>query len=116
MRMWMVDPRILCTKHLLGEHVEIHMFVGHINAGKRLGRYIDNNCVEPKSLVSRHRELANEMRRRGMNHDSDLEDIIEPVSSVDNEAIIDREISLYELLARCKECSENYNKMNGVKI
>ena len=26
MRMWMVNPRIMCRQHLLGEHVEIHMF------------------------------------------------------------------------------------------
>jgi len=24
MRMWMVEPKLLCKKHLLGEHNEIH--------------------------------------------------------------------------------------------
>jgi len=24
MRMWMIDPSLLCRKHLLGEHNEIH--------------------------------------------------------------------------------------------
>ena len=36
MRMWMIDPTMLCTKHLLGEHVELHMFVGTINKNKKL--------------------------------------------------------------------------------
>jgi hypothetical protein len=29
--MWMVDPRIMCRNHLLGEHAEIHMFVWNID-------------------------------------------------------------------------------------
>jgi len=28
MRMWMLNPKALCRKHLMGEHVEIHMLVG----------------------------------------------------------------------------------------
>jgi hypothetical protein len=26
MRMWLVDPALLCDKHLLGEHGELHKF------------------------------------------------------------------------------------------
>ena len=37
MRMWMIDPKLLCRKHLLGEHLEIHMFVGTINKGINVG-------------------------------------------------------------------------------
>jgi hypothetical protein len=33
--MWMVDPRLVCSKHLLGEHVELHMFVGCLLKRKR---------------------------------------------------------------------------------
>ena len=25
MRMWMVNPKMMCNKHLLGEHVELHL-------------------------------------------------------------------------------------------
>ena len=31
MRMWMVNPGFMCNKHLLGEHVECHMLVGHLH-------------------------------------------------------------------------------------
>ena len=34
MRQWMVDPRLLCRKHLLGEHVENHMFIGTLKRVK----------------------------------------------------------------------------------
>ena len=27
MRMWMIDPTLLCRKHLLGEHGELHKFI-----------------------------------------------------------------------------------------
>ena len=33
MRMWLVNPALLCRQHLLGEHVEMHMFAGHILEG-----------------------------------------------------------------------------------
>ena len=33
MRMWNVDVTKMCNKHLLGEHVEMHMFVGIIIKG-----------------------------------------------------------------------------------
>ena len=33
MRMWNVDPKLMCNKHLLGEHVEMHMFFGTIQKG-----------------------------------------------------------------------------------
>jgi Pyrimidine dimer DNA glycosylase len=34
MRMWLVDPRLMCSQHLLGEHVELHMLVGSLNRKK----------------------------------------------------------------------------------
>lgn len=43
MRMWMVPPRHMCRKHLLGEHVELHMFVGSIKNGVRVEGYLANN-------------------------------------------------------------------------
>lgn len=67
MRMWMVNPEMLCRKHLLGEHLECHMFVGTILAGKSLKGYVDNGLVEVDSLVQRHNDLAVEMSKRGTN-------------------------------------------------
>ena len=46
MRMWMVDPKWLCRKHLLWEHVEIHKhnFVKHHSIAKRVSPVVH---VEP---------------------------------------------------------------------
>lgn len=40
MRMWKVNPKNMCRQHLLGEHVECHMFVGAILKGISLSGYI----------------------------------------------------------------------------
>ena len=56
----MIDPIMLCNKHLLGEHVELHMFVGTINKGKKLDGYKKNGLVEVHNIRSRHKELVGE--------------------------------------------------------
>lgn len=65
MRMWMVNPKLLCGKHLRGEHVEMHMFEGCIRLGKSIKGYLEKGFVDPKRIKSRHNELAQEMLNRG---------------------------------------------------
>lgn len=64
MRMWMVDPRILCHQHLSGEHGEIHKhrhnFVKHHSIAGRIA----GNACEPESMKARHDELEAELQRR----------------------------------------------------
>lgn len=99
MRMWMVPPIYLCNKHLLGEHVETHMFVGHLKLGRRLGAYA--SLCEPHRLVERHDELAAELRARGFIHKSPLE--FEYSGTEVGHVDIDRSIA--DLRARCPDCS-----------
>ena len=114
MRMWMVDPKIMCRKHLCGEHVEHHMFIGTIKKGTKVDGYLRNNLLEPLSIFQRHQELSNEMLRRGYNHNSPLEEC-------DCECIcnllehqryyhINRESALNDLISRCPECRQNYKR------
>jgi len=109
MRMWMVDPKILCTKHLLGEHFEIHCAVGNL---KKDGKWVKNltkkGYLEPQNFKSRHKELVKEMKRRGYNHDSPLPEFDESYRGK-----INIEKSLSDLLERCenrKRRIENENK------
>ena len=101
MRMWMVDPKYLCKKHLLGEHVECHMFVGTILKNKSLKGYKKNKLVEVHNLKKRHNQLVEEMIRRGMNHQSPLKEFEEfeygEVDKIEN---------LKELTKRCSRCKE----------
>jgi len=68
MRMWMVNPKIMCRQHLLGEHVEIHMFVGTLSRGKSVKGYLEKGLLEVHNLYWRHEELVEEMKRRGTVH------------------------------------------------
>jgi len=107
MRMWMVDPKIMCRKHLLGEHVEHHMFIGTLKKGKRVDGYIKNNCFQPRSLFERHDALVCEMERRGYNHQSPITEEECDVCHLPNEYQywkIDDKQSLRDLLERCPEC------------
>lgn len=94
----MIDPKLLCRQHLLGEHLELHMFVGTIEAGKSLKGF--QHLVEVHNLGSRHEELVEEMFRRGYNgHQTPL---MQPESELFGS--VDKELSLRELYTRCLEC------------
>ena len=111
MRMWMVPPAIMCRKHLLGEHVEHHMFVGTINKGISVAGYLRDNLLEPISLLTRHYELAAEMTRRGYNHKSDLLEVsLEGLTWKQLWTKVDSEASLVELIRRCPECRKRYEE------
>lgn len=102
MRMWMVDPADMCDKHLLGEHVECHMFAGSIRNGISLAGYIEGGMFEGESLKARHDALAAEMLRRGMHHRSPLRES----KRTPREGKVDREASREELKRRCPKCYE----------
>ena len=73
MRMWMIDPKLLCNKHLLGEHVETHMLRGCINKGISLKGYIETGLIDRGQIFVMHDLLAEEMISRGMKHNSPIE-------------------------------------------
>jgi len=96
--MWMVNPAYMCNQHILGEHVECHMFAGCLDKGKPLSGYINKNLFDPSSLTQRHDELAKEMLSRGFRHHS-------PLSAYSgNPSPINVTKSLNDLLKRCDKC------------
>lgn len=104
----MVDPEIMCREHLLGEHREIHMIVGYINKGHKIGKY--KYLIQLSSLWSRHQDLMEEMVNRGYKHNSILleNDIDYNKVSDQDFYLIDSEKSLNVLLSRCSKCRYNY--------
>ncbi len=115
MRMWMVNPEILCQKHLCGNHVETHMFLGHLKAKKRVDGYIKNNLFEPSYLKRNHDELASEMIKRGYHHSAYLEydedEILSYIGDVYRYHKIDKKEALKELIRRCPECKARFYKI-----
>ena len=103
----MVPPAGMCRKHLLGEHVECHMFASVLRRGWRIDGYIKNNCLEPSSLVSRHDALAAEMVRRGYDHASPLGPTpIDHLPQDQQKYRVDALASRKDLLKRCADCRE----------
>ncbi|KKP77706.1 MAG: hypothetical protein UR73_C0013G0004 [candidate division WS6 bacterium GW2011_GWF1_35_23] len=105
MRMWGVNPELLCNKHLLGEHVEMHMFAGTIAKNISIQGYLDNKLVNPIEINDRHDLLVIEMQKRGMNHQS-------PLQKIDINIIgeIDVQKNINELSKRCKICQGRMNE------
>jgi len=98
----MVDPRLLCRKHLLGEHVEMHMFVGTLQKKVSVKGYVDGGLFDSRYLAERHDALVEEMERRGYNHKSPL-----PLVGWNPEeypGFIDIFLNLEDLANRCSEC------------
>ena len=106
----MVTPRIMCRQHLLGEHVEIHMFIGTINKGKSVKGYLKKGLLEVHNLYSRHEELVEEMKRRGYRHCSDVDKKWRTAEKLGN---VDKKKSLEELLKRCPRCEGRYSEVAG---
>ena len=91
----------MCDQHLLGEHVEMHMFVGCLKQDKSIAGYIDNDLVEVHNIGKRHDRLVKEMKRRGFKHKSKL-----PEYKQKNEKLgkVDTVKNKKELFKRCKKC------------
>lgn len=103
--MWMVEPALMCDKHLLGEHVETHMLGGTLARRRSIDGFIAKGLLEPGSLVSRHDALAAEMTSRGFRHASSL---AAPDTGYLPEAArsakVDTQKSARDLAARCERC------------
>lgn len=114
MRMWLVPTECLCRKHLLGEHVELHMLLGCLKRNKNIKGYIDKQLLFPEFVVQRHWDVANEMRKRGYNHKSSIELIDAPIpqfyqyKDYDIELVKNNMVDLYERCEACRELIEPY--------
>lgn len=76
MRVWDIKPNMLCDKHLIAQHHEIHC-IHSIITGNKTGFA---NHPEVKrwrghiiALCKAHEYTAAEMLRRGFNHSSEVE-------------------------------------------
>lgn len=105
MRMWKINPSLLCDKHLRGEHYEMHMFAGAIAKGKSIKGYLDKGLVETDKIIARHDTLASEMLKRGFKHIKPM-----PAFSIGKHGHVDTSKSIEDLKQRCEECRNKLNK------
>lgn len=107
MRVWDVDPKVLCRQHLLGEHRELHGLwniltkhggKGGYSAHPETLRWVGREAA----LFKRHEALVAEMERRGYQHASDLDATL-AVGAADQRVFIDLPDAQLNLL-RAKPC------------
>jgi len=110
MRMWNVKPEKLCRQHLLGEHNEVHAFIGCIKKGTSLKGYIEKGLVEVHNIKKRHDELVQEMIKRGFNHKTPIDEINLPVVGY-----VNSEQNINELHRRCEKCRERIENKKDIK-
>lgn len=113
----MISPKLLCKKHLLGEHGELHKhhhnFVKHHKIDGRLSPIV---LIEPGSMKTRHDQLADEMLLRGYNHQSPYElPDLSYLSSIQINAKVDIEYNLLDLSNRCPQCKERISEMTNIQ-
>lgn len=113
--MWMVNPKFLCKKHLLGEHGELHKFRPTFEKQHNInGRLSPKVQIEPLSMQSRHNQLACEMLLRGMNHNSPYE---QPNLSYLTPQQVRATVNVLEakedLISRCSECAKRFKKYSN---
>ena len=106
MRIWDLDPSILCRNHLLGEHRELHSLWTVISQNKK-GYSKHPETLrwygKLKALFLRHENLVKEMKNRGYNHHSDLDKNLATGSSTQDE-FVNTKAEQLEIL-RNKKCS-----------
>lgn len=108
MRMWMINPKLLCDRHLLGEHGELHKHKpSFLKRHSITGRIYPIVQVEPLAMEKRHNQLAKEMLLRGMNHNSPYQ--LPDLSYLPNNerrAKVDTKLSIQDLTNRCINCKQ----------
>lgn len=104
----MIDPKMLCKNHLLGEHNEIHK---HKHCFEKCysisGRISPIVLIEPENMQNRHDELVQEMIRRGYNHNSPYQQPdLHYLKNDERFAKVDLGYNIKDLMKRCPECKK----------
>jgi hypothetical protein len=107
MRVWDIEPKHLCRKHLLGEHRELHGLWNILTRHKGKGGYSRHPETlrwvgKQKALYTRHEALVKEFVRRGYAHHSPLDKKL-AVGSGSQKVFIDS-LPKQRVLLRAKSC------------
>ena len=117
MRMWMIDPKLLCMRHLCGEHGELHKHIHNLVKGHSIaGRLSPVVQIEPKSILARHDELEKELARRRKESgrpyrdpsllctQNQLDMMLGQYPDDQVNAKVDTKTSIRDLTERCEDC------------
>jgi len=105
----MVNPKLMCSQHLRGEHLETHMMAGSIKKGISVKGYIAKGLMEPHNIRKRHDEVVKELLERGrFNHQKPFPEFV-PFE----DGCINAEENVKELARRCERCKKRQEEYYG---
>jgi len=113
MKMYLVNPEVMCSQHLEEEHRSIHVIGDMIKNNFDVEEFVDNKLFDLGQLKKRHDELEKEMEIRGCWNNNPL-DIIVPKDHKYYNVIVNQRpmnnVDTYqnrkELLRHCSRCWE----------
>ena len=74
MRIFMIDPKLLCDDHLLLEHDNLHLVVDAINNKEALDEYFwPTPHIQFMGLADHHKEVTDEISKRNFDTDESCE-------------------------------------------
>lgn len=109
MRIWIINPKLMCNKHLIGEHGELHKFLPSFRKGVKVnGRFSPIVQIQFKGYLKRHNALAQEMLARGMKHKSPLTNVpdFKKIYPQFYNLKVNKQKSLNALVKRCIVCRQ----------
>lgn len=108
MRMWNIEPRLLCEKHLIQEHSDMHEIVFRFQLGLEVVGFVRDGSIDPTGVYVRHLNLEAEMTRRGATKFSPISFVQwRALSQWYGSQLIDVGQSLTELKNLCEACRAN---------
>jgi len=107
MRVWDIEPKYLCRKHLLAEHRELHGLWNILTLHKGQGGYSRHPETlrwvgKTKALYNRHEALTREFIKRGFNHYTPLDKTLAKGSDTQDAYI--NTISEQKIILKNKNC------------
>lgn len=124
MRMWMINPNLMCSQHIVGEHRELHALKGSLERTKpeydnsekhkkNLTTLAKDGLIELKSLKKRHEKLVKHLK----NHNTPIGKIptLENLPKKVAEAEVDKEKAIQDLIDRPEACNPKGCCKNNLK-
>ncbi len=89
MRVWDIQPKYLCHKHLVAEHRELHGLWNILTKHGGKGGYSRHPETlrwigKTKALYLRHEALVSEFTKRGYRHQTPLDKVLATGSKIQN--------------------------------
>ena len=107
MRIWDIDPKLLCQKHLVAEHRELHGLWNILTKHNLKGGYSRHPETlrwvgKSKALYNRHELLIKEFTKRGYKHHTPLDKSLASGKNIQNTFL--NTIEEQRILLKNKDC------------